>query len=663
MKHTPTALTILFLLSACGGSGDDAKTPPVTETTPPNIVTPEPSKVIISSANYELINVFSWTVPEASIQLGMLTNNHLNILLASNDLSVEHICENNGSASIELLDKDNSNGVSTGDEVNIDYANCQSKALNTIVSGKQHLLINALSSDSSELISDFDISSESNGDITQVLGAFKVLNRNSTSQDYLSVEHSSDVKFSYLDMTDTWSTLFVEKSINNIDKTYDITFNFQLLSDGLESIVSCETKDEVSGLIYGEPNIFSIYCYGGENSLLHVKNSLETEEDGVGSVSNNQETFTFSHHFEDTTEGDLFQPITQISMDFMFDLATANIQDLRIESVIVDGLQHFAYVIGSNFSDGSKGNIHKVNLATMQSKELVSTQGIIKLAQLSKNGNILYLLEKTETIEGYDYSNVSIYSTENLSKVSSIDFNQIIKDTCHSCEATNITISDIITSPTENDTWFAVAYFSIGGNDKHQLLMLDTNGVVASSPIIDNNNSVWYGDRISLAIDADHKLFTLHKERNNSDQWLSQFELNAGSIEFIKKVKADDGESTNNIILMGSANGLVFTEKGKFFNAETLNLEWSAPFEPWMEAKPYPLIISSELNKVYQLHGSNWEPSFKTFSLDTGAYINLEKADYIEGAYEGLIISNGGAGYIVAVAPNKITRIGKSYLP
>lgn len=660
MKHTSTALTILFLLSACGGGGDDAKIPPVTETPPANVETPEPSKVIINSANYELINIFSWTVPEASIQLGMLTNNYLNILLASDDLSIEHICENSGSASIELLDKDNSNGVSTGDEVNIDYANCQSNALNTIVNGKQHLLINALSSDSSELISNFDLSSDSNGDITQVLGAFKVLNRNSTNQDYLSVEHSSDVQFSYLDMTDTWSTLFVEKSVNNIDKSYDITFNFQLLSGRLESIVNCGTKDEVSGLIYGEPNVFSIYCYGGDNSLLHVQNSLKTEEDGVGSVSNSQESFTFSHHFEDTTEGDLFQPITPISMDFMFELATANIEDMFIESVIVDGLQHFAYVIGSDY--GQKGNVHKIDLAAMQSKELVSTQGIIKLAQLSKNGNRLYTLERIDDYD-YDYSNVSIYSTEDLSKVASIDFNQIINNACHLCGATNIRVSDIITSPTESDTWFAVAHFSIGIYAKHQLFMLDTNSVVASSSIIDNDNSVWYGDRISLAVNADHKLFTIHEERNNSYQWLSQFELNAGSIEFIKKVKADDGESMNKIILMGSANGLVLTEKGKFFDAETLNLEWSVPFEPWMEAKPYPLIISRELNKVYQLHGSNWEPSFKTFSLDTGAYINLEKADFIEGAYQGLIIGNGGAGYIVAVAPNKITRIGKSYLP
>ena len=628
---------------------------------PPQDESSEPSKAIINSDNYQLINAFSWSVPEATIQLGMLTNNIFNTLIENNELFIERNCMNGGSTSISVVDNDSSNSISVGDEINVFYANCKSEALNDIIHGQQHLTINAISSDSFEVISDFNLYVPGADNGTEVSGLFKVLKRNSIFQDYLSVENVSDITISYLNLNDIWSNVFVEKSIDHIDKNYQITFGFEIFSDGIDSIVTCETKDAVSGLIYGEPNLFSVYCYGDENSLFHVDNSLDSEEDGHGSVSNSQETFTFSYQFEDVTEGMLFQPITPVAMDFMFTLATISTQDMRLDSVIVDDYQHIAYIIGADYADSSKGNIHKVDLVGMESKELVATEGTIELAKISMTGKFIYLLEKFETSEGNDFSKVNIYASESMTKLSSINFNEIVSRSCNACEFSHVSVADIFASPNEEGVWFSVVHYLQGAYGQHILFKLDNNEVTASSLILDS--SFGGGERISIAVNEDHQLYTPHQETNNSYRWLSQFELNDNLLELVKKVKADDGESVYGIILKGSANGLVFTEKGKFFNGETLNLEWSAPFEPWMVAGTYPIIVSSELNKVYQLHGSNWEPSFKTFSLDKGVFIGQEKSNFIEGTYRGLIIGNGGPGYIVAVAPNRLVIIGKSYLP
>lgn len=229
-------LSVALLLTACGGGGDDASTPPVTQppVTPPPVTQPPVTFKVVDYPTE--VAMTSLAVTESVLQVGFLANE---ILSAANvdDNGIEKSCSNGGLATIELLDKDGSNGLSQGDSISVSYRDCYIQALDSTVNGEGVLVVTEYQADTKSKgtidISNLQVASD---DQISLKGKLQFAYDTTAMQKQLTMQTTNAVKLVVNDASVLdFSTLTLTRTESFNDATYSINGSSQVFVTELDS--------------------------------------------------------------------------------------------------------------------------------------------------------------------------------------------------------------------------------------------------------------------------------------------------------------------------------------------------------------------------------------------------------------------------------------------
>lgn len=130
----PPIAVLVLAIQACGGGsgggGGNAATPP-----------PSSSATTISDANaYDAVAV-GIVLSEAATQISLATFNPVIDLIDDDSLSLNVACPNGGLRTITIADNDGSQGLSSGDDLAVNWTSCFSGELNGTVAGTFNIAV------------------------------------------------------------------------------------------------------------------------------------------------------------------------------------------------------------------------------------------------------------------------------------------------------------------------------------------------------------------------------------------------------------------------------------------------------------------------------------------------------------------------------------------
>jgi len=203
-----------LVLSACGGGSGDSTTP-TSPTNPPQTttfkVTDYPTEVAVTSLS----------LAESVLQVGFFANDILrNFDIEAN--GAEKSCSNGGLATIELIDKDDSKGISVGDSLNMSYRDCYIQALDSTVNGEGSLTLSEYQQ-GTKVKGSIDISNlQVNGDDNfNLVGQMLFENNISPLQRQLNIQSKSTVK---LVVNSNSELSFTNLSLTRVENFSDATY-------------------------------------------------------------------------------------------------------------------------------------------------------------------------------------------------------------------------------------------------------------------------------------------------------------------------------------------------------------------------------------------------------------------------------------------------------
>ena len=298
-------LSSALFLTACGGGGDDASTPPVTQppVTQPPVTPPTPAFKVVDYPTE--VAVTSFAVTESVLQVGFLANE---ILSGANiaDSGVEKSCSNGGLATLELLDKDGSEGVSQGDSITVSYRDCYIQSLDSTVNGEGALVVTdyqaGVKSKGTIDISNLQVAGD---DQLGLQGKLQFAYDTTAMQKQLTMQASSAVKLvvnnaAVLD----FSQLSLTRSENFNDATYAITGSSKVFVTELNSGFNFAFTKPLIGH-------FNEFPYEGSMS---VSTSADDKVQVTSNFVTNSQLFNvttakdaFMVHWSDAIEGSLWK--------------------------------------------------------------------------------------------------------------------------------------------------------------------------------------------------------------------------------------------------------------------------------------------------------------------------------------------------------------------
>ena len=300
-------ISVFLTLSGCGGGGgsDD---PEVTDPTNP----PQNDSAVTAENGEDFITV-AISATEGMLQLGQASVDAVNAFISDGHISTTITCSNSGTMLVDYDDADNSNNVSAGDTVTIDYMYCFDSAINDTPDGQVVLKIQQTNSYTDKLETltaeieygeGFYIDT-SEGEI-DVSGGFLLQYSMLGNSAQIVAESNAAQPSITLDLAgtrETYRELEVQQSLPG-DGSYEVEVQLASESELFDTSYSC-TAFELLGPVNSAPEEGTLSCEAEDGSSVRITadtSLLEIDTDADGSF----ETSTNSSVLADSVEGYLF---------------------------------------------------------------------------------------------------------------------------------------------------------------------------------------------------------------------------------------------------------------------------------------------------------------------------------------------------------------------
>lgn len=279
-------LSLMVGISACGGSSSAPKTepsPPVSSTpvttlpSAPEVLT---EMVTIDENTAGLIVPYSVSVPESMLQLADLVVSELELSGQSELTSQSFIsCKNGGGTSVDFRDNNADGHFNQGDEIMLAFQNCESASLQSNLNGGATITLDTMTATASTLEVDWNITSvDLERNTVGIQGTTEMHYAFADASESLSVNvDSNGLMLTIDDAYEIYKSLSVTKSMNS-QFNYSIAFDFEISSQLLGGVLTCQSDTPMSGVINALPYEMSVACNGAGNGAVTTYMSFDSPD-------------------------------------------------------------------------------------------------------------------------------------------------------------------------------------------------------------------------------------------------------------------------------------------------------------------------------------------------------------------------------------------------
>ena len=611
----------LFILSACGGGGNDEQ--------PNNPPEPGPEPIgLISSAQAEILIAYPISVIESMYQVSQLITPRISSDIVIINETVTTICDQSGEYTVTHNDNDSSGSLTPDDTLELTFNNCVPKFTSQALTGSANINVLNANIEITGYQVNLDLTASDEDGSVQI--QTQSINIESTMSDTLTQTTIRTVQNPFTigidGLKDTFSSFDLTYFYDLTNLRYAIDFDFDVNSQLVDLDFTCESTQSIRGLVFQTPSDYGFLCNASANDNISVTKNIGQSDTLYQYTSAGNVSDVISFDDTDFYEGSIAFPLgvapetefAGTALSVTLNASNWSQQEAPkpedVSHVLYDKTEQHVIVVSSVFSDAEDGLGSVVQVIDAANMELIISKRIssgdwISRAELSQNGQFLYAFLKTQ-----ERNLVYVISTADLNIIDTIDLS--LFSTITSIAEESIYIESV---QGEDNSWI-ISYSRLGSGE-NEFLVFNGNTLTSRGSIIGqyNANALFSentGAFIVLGIN-DNNNRNLSASRyflNGENNWE---QLDSGNVPNAEIGNiAPNGQFSSPVI--ETHDNYVITEHGYVFSRDTFELQAKLELDRPAVSASYGLIFEASdngVNSLYEL--STLELQRRNFTFET----------------------------------------------